>query len=89
MPGRSRTFRLQIGNKAMSSGFRGIAGFDIGELADGSLVAFDLNFRPNSSTGLLLARKAVQQRTGSTCSCTVSICVMTDQSQSCLMRLKR
>jgi hypothetical protein len=64
MPDGVKALSLQIGNKAMASGFRGIAGFDIGECKDGSLLAFDLNFRPNSSTGLLLANEAVRQRTG-------------------------
>jgi hypothetical protein len=64
LPGRVKDLSLAIGDKARTEGFRGVAGFDIGELADGSLLVFDLNFRPNSSTGLLLAREAVQQRTG-------------------------
>lgn len=55
---------ILISKKAMAAGYRGIAGFDIGECEDRSLVVFDLNFRPNSSTGLLLAHKAVRQRTG-------------------------
>ncbi|MDX1717514.1 MAG: hypothetical protein R3287_11435 [Anderseniella sp.] len=64
MPDRVKDISLQISSKAMAAGFRGIAGFDIGECEDGSFTAFDLNFRPNSSTGLLLAHDAVRQRTG-------------------------
>jgi hypothetical protein len=41
-----------------------LPGSTLANCEDGSLVVFDLNFRPNSSTGLLLAREAVQQRTG-------------------------
>ncbi|WP_337660015.1 hypothetical protein [Anderseniella sp. Alg231-50] len=53
-----------IATRAGRTGFRGIAGFDIGEVPDRQPVVFDLNFRPNSSTGLLLAGRAAQRRTG-------------------------
>ena len=55
---------LEIAARAQSGGYRGIAGFDIGELANKAPVVFDLNFRPNSSTGLLLAGKGAMQKTG-------------------------
>lgn len=55
---------LKIARKAQEEGFHGFAGFDIGETADGDAIAFDLNFRPNSSTGLLLAANALLARTG-------------------------
>ena len=46
---------LDIAEAAHATGYRGIAGFDVGLQPDGPPVVFDLNFRPNSSTGLLLA----------------------------------
>jgi len=52
-----------IAERARSRGYRGIAGFDIGEIQDAHPVVFDLNFRPNSSTGLLLAGRAALNRT--------------------------
>ncbi len=61
-----RNLALDIARKAGLSGYRGIAGFDIGEKEDGKPVVFDLNFRPNSSTGLLLAGPAALHKTGLT-----------------------
>ena len=55
---------LDVAARAGRAGFRGVAGFDIGEVPGRQPVVFDLNFRPNSSTGLLLAGRAAQQRTG-------------------------
>ncbi len=55
---------LDIAGRAGRAGFRGIAGFDIGEVPGRQPVVFDLNFRPNSSTGLVLAGRAAQRRTG-------------------------
>ncbi len=59
-----RNLALDIARKAGQSGYRGIAGFDIGEMETGKPVVFDLNFRPNSSTGLLLAGQAALHQTG-------------------------
>ena len=46
---------VTIATAAARMGYRGIAGFDILERADGPPVAIDLNFRPNGSTPFLLA----------------------------------
>jgi hypothetical protein len=59
-----KALALDISNRARNTGYRGIAGFDIGEVEDAEPVVFDLNFRPNSSTGLLLAGEAAMRRTG-------------------------
>lgn len=59
-----RQLALDIAARVRQSGYRGIAGFDIGETADGNPIVFDLNFRPNSSTGLLLAGPAALRATG-------------------------
>ncbi len=59
-----RELSLEIAEKARIGGFRGIAGFDIGEIAEAEPVVFDLNFRPNSSTGLLLAGHVSMEKTG-------------------------
>ncbi|WP_216824708.1 ATP-grasp domain-containing protein [Paragemmobacter aquarius] len=53
-PSGSSALALTIAARAAALGFRGIAGFDILENADGQLFAIDLNFRPNGSTPLLL-----------------------------------
>jgi hypothetical protein len=55
---------MNIAECAKNRRYRGIAGFDIGEIRDAHPVVFDLNFRPNSSTGLLLAGRAALNRTG-------------------------
>lgn len=44
----------QIIGRAAGMGYRGIAGIDVGVLHDGSVRAFDLNFRLNGSTAALL-----------------------------------
>lgn len=59
-----RDLALDIARRAGQSGYRGIAGFDIGEMENGNPIVFDLNFRPNSSTGLLLAGPAALHNTG-------------------------
>lgn len=63
-PATIRELVLDVAKKARQSGYRGVAGFDIGEMQNGDLVVFDLNFRPNSSTGLLLAGRTALQATG-------------------------
>ncbi len=63
-PAAIRELALDIATKARQSGYRGVAGFDIGEMADGNPKVFDLNFRPNSSTGLLLAGRSALLATG-------------------------
>lgn len=55
---------LRIGARAMEKGYRGIYGVDVAELPDGSVKAFDLNFRSNGSTGSLLYRSAIASRSG-------------------------
>ncbi len=45
-------------------GYRGIVGVDVAILADGRAVAFDLNFRTNGSTGMLLLYDAIVRSTG-------------------------
>jgi len=57
---------LNIAARAGKAGYRGIAGFDIAEMPGEHPVVFDLNFRPNSSTGLLLAGHAALRQTGLT-----------------------
>lgn len=54
----------QIAEQGAGLGFRGCLCVDIAELPDGSLRAFDLNFRVCGSTVSLLASKAVRQATG-------------------------
>lgn len=61
-----RDLALDIAHRARQLDYRGVAGFDIGEMENGTPVVFDLNFRPNSSTGLLLAGPAALEATGLT-----------------------
>jgi len=65
-PAAIRLLALDIAARAQQLGYRGVAGFDIGEMPTGDPVVFDLNFRPNSSTGLLMAGRAALQATGMT-----------------------
>lgn len=53
---------LQIAKSAARQGFRGICGIDIGLTRDGQLVAFDPNFRFNSSTAQVLLHPAAAAR---------------------------
>lgn len=55
---------LQIAKSAARQGFRGICGIDIGLTRDGQLVAFDPNFRFNSSTAQVLLHPAAAARSG-------------------------
>ncbi len=45
-------------------GYRGLAGCDVGQTQDGRLLIFDLNFRLNSSSVLLLLQPAAAARSG-------------------------
>lgn len=63
-PTEVRSTAIGIANMARDMGYRGIAGFDIGVRRELGPVVFDLNFRPNSSTGLLLAGRAALKVTG-------------------------
>jgi len=48
--------------KAASLGYRGCAGIDVGVLESGDVRAFDLNFRLNNSTTILLLSDAIFER---------------------------
>ena len=63
-PAAIRELALDIAARAQQAGYRGVAGFDIGEMPNGKPIVFDLNFRPNSSTGLLMAGPTALQDTG-------------------------
>lgn len=52
-------------DQAVTLGFRGIAGFDMGVLGDGAVKVFDLNFRPNGSTPAILLLPALVDAIGS------------------------
>lgn len=62
-PAEVRSTAMAIAHRARDAGYRGIAGFDIGVRREAGPVVFDLNFRPNSSTGLLLAGRAALNTT--------------------------
>jgi len=53
-----------IGEVARRRGFRGVAGLDIGRVADGRLIVFDPNFRFNASTAQVLLHPAAARRSG-------------------------
>jgi hypothetical protein len=55
---------FRVGERALEKGYRGVYGVDVAELPDGSIKAFDLNFRANGSTGSLLYRSAIARRSG-------------------------
>ncbi len=63
-PAELEPIAMEIGKRAHALGYRGVAGFDIGVRCDADAVVFDLNFRPNSSTGLWLAGPGALDRTG-------------------------
>jgi len=50
--------------RAGELGFRGVAGCDLGRTRDGRLLIFDLNFRLNASTAMLLLQPAAAARSG-------------------------
>lgn len=64
MPAEVSALAFQIGEKARSLGFRGIAGFDIGLEHSGRVIFFDPNFRIASSTAQLLFHQAAASRAG-------------------------
>ena len=55
-----------IAANGVARGYRGLFGVDVALLEDGRAIAFDLNFRSNGSTGMLLLYDAVVRRTGKT-----------------------
>lgn len=55
---------VAAGEAARRQGFRGPAGLDIGQTADGRLVVFDPNFRGNASLPQSLLHRAACQRAG-------------------------
>ncbi len=63
-PAALQPIAIEIGRRAQAAGYRGVAGFDIGIRDDAGPVVFDLNFRPNSSTGFWLAGPRALERTG-------------------------
>lgn len=69
LPGEGRALAVRIGEAARQSGYRGIAGLDIGRCRDGRLVVFDPNFRINSSSAQLLFHDSAASRSGLAASC--------------------
>lgn len=63
-PSGAADLALTMGARAAALGFRGVAGFDMLETADGRLFAIDLNFRPNGSTPLLLVLSGLGSERG-------------------------
>lgn len=55
---------MEIGVRAQKLGYHGVAGFDIGETADGKSYVFDLNFRPAACTPQVLMHAAAAGRIG-------------------------
>jgi hypothetical protein len=68
LPEEAANIAIEAGNRAAALGFRGLAGIDIGRAADGRLIAFDPNFRFNSSTQQVLLHEPASRRTGLSCS---------------------
>ena len=66
-------------------GFIGVAGLDIGRIADGRLIVFDPNFRFNACTQQILLHNAATERAG----LTVSRSVVADVSLSVRSLIKR
>jgi hypothetical protein len=63
-PEAGRTLAREIGEAGRRLGFRGIAGVDIGRARDGRVLAFDPNFRFNSSSAQLLFHPRAAARAG-------------------------
>jgi hypothetical protein len=63
-PAAAQALVLALGEKARLLGYRGFAGFDVGQTAEGRLVVFDPNFRFNSSTPLAMFHAAMVARSG-------------------------
>jgi len=68
-PAEGHALVVTIGEAARRSGYRGLAGFDIGLSRDGRLFVFDLNFRINSSSTQLLFHASSVARTGLPATC--------------------
>lgn len=64
MPRDIAELAVAVGQKAAKAGFRGLAGLDIGQSADGRLTVFDPNFRFNASTSQILFHDAFAARSG-------------------------
>lgn len=64
MPRDIAELAIAVGRKAAQAGFRGLAGLDIGQSADGRLTVFDPNFRFNASTAQILFHDAFATRSG-------------------------
>lgn len=54
----------ETAGRAKELGYLGVAGFDIGETADGKPYVFDLNFRPAACTPQVLMHAAAAERIG-------------------------
>ncbi|GHC43501.1 hypothetical protein [Neogemmobacter tilapiae] len=63
-PADGEALSRRIGETARKLGFRGLAGFDIGQMTDGRLIVFDPNFRFTSSTTLAMFYPAMSKRSG-------------------------
>jgi hypothetical protein len=68
LPAAGIRLAVEAGNKAAEMGFRGIAGLDIGATPEGRMIAFDPNFRFNSSTQQALLHEPAARRSGLSCS---------------------
>lgn len=63
-PDRVLEIAAHAGRVAQAMGYRGPAGMDIGLTRDGRIIAFDPNFRLNSSTAQVLLHQSAADRTG-------------------------
>lgn len=64
LPEAGREAVLTLAARAGTLGYRGLAGCDIGLTVEGRLLIFDLNFRLNASTVMLLLQPAAAKRSG-------------------------
>jgi hypothetical protein len=63
-PAAGQALVVALGEIARGLGYRGLAGFDVGQTSEGRLVVFDPNFRFNSSTPLAMFHGAMVARSG-------------------------
>lgn len=77
----------QAGRVAQRMGYRGPAGMDIGLARDGRVIAFDPNFRLNSSSAQVLLHQGAVGRAGSAVSLSVNLAVPLPMAEA-LVRLE-
>jgi hypothetical protein len=63
-PMEGQRLAVMVGEAARTLGFRGLAGFDIGQTPEGRFVVFDPNFRFNSSTPQAIFHASAAARIG-------------------------